>query len=106
MSSPLVKYETAPYLIFNEPSCSACLVDCEMEDGQWECPRCGTLWSYEQYDEPGELYEEWSGDENEGELRTLGDGHKLTQHERDNPKKSIFDDFGSDLARILIGDIK
>lgn len=106
MSGPLVKYETAPYLIFNEPSCSACLVDCEMEDGSWECPRCGTLWGGTQFDEPGELYEEWNGEENEGEPRTHDDGHKSTQHERDNPKPSIWGDFGKQLGAALYGGAK
>lgn len=103
MSGPVVKYETSPTLIFKEPYCSACLADCEMEDGNWECPRCGTLWGGNQFDEPGELYEDWSGDDNEGEPRTHADGYRPTQHERDNPKPSIWDELGIKLGTALGG---
>lgn len=106
MSGPIVKYETAPALIFNEPSCSACLVDCEMEDGSWECPRCGTLWDGNQFDEPGQLYEDWAGEDNEGEPRTHENGHESTQYERDNPKPSIWGDFGAQLGAIFAGGTK
>lgn len=63
-----IKLEQAPQLVLQSPTCSACGVDVESEDGGWLCPVCGTTWSYNDSDgDDGSLYEEWSGETLESE---------------------------------------
>lgn len=62
-----VKLTEAPTLIFNEPSCGTCSEDVESDGDGWVCPSCGTSWSYDDYDQQGTLYEEWSGETLDGD---------------------------------------
>lgn len=62
-----IKLTEPPRFVFQDPTCSACGVDLVSEDG-WLCPVCGTSWSYDASDDdPGNLYEEWSGEELDAE---------------------------------------
>lgn len=75
MNNPTVKYETPPTLSLKLPECDSCLDEVETVDDGMKCPRCGTFWEYQDGDgDPGTLYEDWSGEENSGELRTHENG--------------------------------
>lgn len=65
--SDYVKLSEAPALIFNEPSCGVCHLDVESDGDGWVCPSCGTSWGYDDYEQPGTLYEEWAGESIDGE---------------------------------------
>ena len=104
MSGPLVKYETGPTLSFSYPTCNGCAEEVTHNGDGYECERCGTYWDTDAgEDTPGELYEDWAGEDNEGEPRTHENGHESTQYERDNPKPSIWGDFGAQLGAIFAG---
>ncbi|MBF6671564.1 hypothetical protein [Glutamicibacter sp. FBE19] len=104
MSDPVVRYETAPKLSINYPDCSACSTEVEHDGDSWYCARCGTTWDIDAGDgDEGMLYEDWNGEPNPGELRTHDNGYELTQYERDNPKPSIWGDFGTQLGKIIAG---
>lgn len=58
-----IKLKAAPTLIIHDPTCSACGVEVDCEDG-WLCPVCGTSWEISACDgEEGALFEAWSGKE-------------------------------------------
>jgi tRNA(Ile2) C34 agmatinyltransferase TiaS len=42
MTEPIVKYATAPTLVYNYPSCGSCHVEVESDDGDFVCRTCGT----------------------------------------------------------------
>lgn len=71
MSNEYMKLETAPSLHHpGYPSCGACAVETELEDGLWQCPSCGTTWPADRLEadpDEGELYEDWSGEELTGQ---------------------------------------
>lgn len=53
------------------PICDACNVETDFEDGDWECPSCGTLWPGDDMEadpEKATLYQEWAGEELEGPI--------------------------------------
>jgi len=63
-----IKLNKAPTLSFNNPNCEACAEEVESADEGWQCKYCGTYWSFRDgEDDPGELYESWSGESLEGE---------------------------------------
>lgn len=105
--SPQVSYKTAPTLTINLPTCNGCAEEVEADADGLECPRCGTTWDHDAgEDTPGELYQDWAGEPNEGEPRTHDDGWKPTQHERENPKPGPWADFGAELGKIMAGGAK
>lgn len=104
MSGPVVKYGTAPTLSFSNPTCDACAEEVTHNGDGWECERCGTYWDNDAGEsDAGTLYEDWAGEDNEGEHRTHADGYLPTQYEKDNPKPSIWDNFGTQLGKALRG---
>ena len=62
MTADYLKLSEAPTLIFATPYCSACTMDYEDTGDEWLCPTCGTTWDFEDFDQQGTLYEEWSGE--------------------------------------------
>lgn len=65
--SGYIKLTEAPTLSIRHPDCDACTVEVESDGDGWICPCCGTTWSYNGgEDEPGTLYEEWSGEPADG----------------------------------------
>ena len=47
------------------PTCGACQVETDPEDGTWSCPSCGTIWDAKNLEadpEDATLYEEWAGE--------------------------------------------
>ncbi|WP_420114533.1 hypothetical protein [Pseudactinotalea sp.] len=65
--SDYVKLSEAPTLVFREPECGTCAQECQSDGDGWLCPSCGTSWGYNDYDQGGTLYEEWSGELLSGE---------------------------------------
>lgn len=62
-----IKLDKAPTLQLHYPTCSACTIELEHTGDNWLCPSCGTSWSLSDGDdEPGELYESWSGEHLDG----------------------------------------
>ena len=60
--SDYLRLTRAPYISWSAPTCSACDVDLEFDDG-WLCPSCGTAWGSMAGDgDYGELYESWAGE--------------------------------------------
>lgn len=58
-----IKLDQPPRLIVGYPTCGACYVEVNHDDGNWVCPQCGTSWSTNACDDDeGTLYEDWSGD--------------------------------------------
>jgi hypothetical protein len=67
--SDYIKLATAPVLSLNDPDCGTCYVSVESDGDGWTCPVCGTSWPYSAGDgDDGTLYEEWSGEELEGDI--------------------------------------
>lgn len=63
MSGPRVRYATPPDLIHMAPECGGCGIPvCSDGDG-WVCPTCGTTWDWNDYDQPGTAYADWSGED-------------------------------------------
>lgn len=79
MTAPIVKFAEAPRMIRNEPDCEACSVTVESDGDGYQCPTCGTHWSYDHdEDAPGTLYEEWSGVELDLEISDPDDAWHVT----------------------------
>lgn len=71
-----IKLTEAPTLTIRMPDCDACSVEVESDGDGWLCPVCGTSWPYDgSEDEPGTLYEEWSGEDLEGPAVPNDDAH-------------------------------
>jgi hypothetical protein len=62
MSEPRVRYAEAPYLIHVNPECGNCGISVESDGDGWECPACLTTWDWNDYDERGTQYADWSGE--------------------------------------------
>ena len=62
MSNDYLNLTEAPTLVFRAPYCSACTEDCDSDSDGYTCPGCGTCWGHDQFDEPGTLYADWSGE--------------------------------------------
>jgi hypothetical protein len=67
MSNCYLKLASAPALRHpGYPTCEACDVETRLEDGDWMCESCGTVWPADDMEHPPEnatLYEVWSGEE-------------------------------------------
>ena len=86
--SGYIKLAEAPALVVQYPTCGACGVDLECEDG-WTCPVCGTYWPSDASDgDTGSLYEEWSGETldspavDDDEASRAGMRHEREQRQR------------------------
>ena len=57
------KLKEASTLVIQYPLCNACWQEVSHDGDSWICPHCGTTWDSDAgEDEPGTLYEEWSGE--------------------------------------------
>jgi hypothetical protein len=61
--SPRVRYAEPPVLVFTSPECGNCMISVESDGDGWECPACGTSWGWNDYDQEGTQYADWSGEE-------------------------------------------
>ncbi len=62
MSAPRVRYAEAPILVHVNPECDSCGIATDMSDDGWECPTCCTTWDWNDYDQRGTQYADWSGE--------------------------------------------
>lgn len=74
-----VRYPEAPSMVYQSPTCSACYVELDHNGDGWECRVCRTSWDDNDYDTPGQLYPDWTGEEwpVDLEVTDLEDGHKV-----------------------------
>jgi predicted RNA-binding Zn-ribbon protein involved in translation (DUF1610 family) len=74
---PRVRYAEAPELIHMAPECGACGIGVTSDYDGWQCPTCGTTWDWNDYEQRGTLYADWSGvDVSELPLIDPDDGFK------------------------------
>lgn len=83
-----IKLAEAPTFVFQNPTCGACSVELDTEEG-WVCPCCGTSWSYDAGDgDTGELYESWSGETLDSETVSEDAAYDAgAKHKREADKK-------------------
>ncbi|PMC76383.1 hypothetical protein [Brachybacterium sp. UMB0905] len=67
MSNDYTRLAEAPALNHpGYPVCDACDVETELDDSQWMCPACGTIWPGDGMEASGDdatLYPDWSGED-------------------------------------------
>lgn len=86
--STYIKLAAPPTLTINMPTCNACCVEVEADAEGLLCPCCGTMWSHRDGEgDPGQLYEEYSGDDLPGDALTedeawrAGSAHEEAERE-------------------------
>lgn len=76
MSNSYRRLNTAPGLAIQHPICEACSIEVDLDDEDWRCQSCGTIWPSSRMESDGSdatLYADWSGEDPGGVAVTVDD---------------------------------
>jgi predicted RNA-binding Zn-ribbon protein involved in translation (DUF1610 family) len=88
---PRVRYAEPPVLDYMAPHCGNCGIEVGSDGDGWTCPTCGTSWDWDDYEQPGTPYEEWSGESvDDLPITEPGDGFRVAGLPYENEQRDAF----------------